>query len=312
MNSPIEEFRTFLQTEKRCSSNTVTAYIRDVQAFDRYLHSTPTDTQDSDLVTASSSDLRSYVMQLSEQEMEPSSINRHISSIKVFYKFLLRQSIISSDPTAKLSSLKQKKSLPHFLTTRQIAPVLTSVCVHNAITEENYHDLLHFAVILTLYSTGLRRSELTSIQLQDLDLLAQTLRITGKGNKQRIIPLTDQLTETIEILLRSQKKLLNICEAPQNFLFLTKNSTPLTPYQIYTIVKSALKRQGINGKCSPHILRHTFATHLLSQDTSIRSIQQLLGHSTLSTTQIYTHTSIEELKKNYTSAHPRAKKPVLP
>lgn len=303
MTELINKYCEYLEFEKRSSPKTVKAYRADLEALFEYTTDGGQNSQiePKDITVA---DIRSYIMFLCESGMNPNSVNRHITALRVFFKYLLKMGEVKNNPAELIKSLKTKKQIPHFISESAIHTIIPPT----ADQPISYAEVLDSTLLLALYHTGFRRSELASLGTDNIDMAANVIKIKGKGGKERIVPMTAQLREAI-ITLEDEKKKHNIfCTSPKNLLFLTKQSKPVNDQYIYRIVHRMLKIAGVSGKCSPHIFRHTFATHLLSKGASIRHIQQLLGHSSLSTTQKYTHTSIEQLKAQHAAAHPRAKK----
>lgn len=298
----IEKYCEYLEFEKRSSLRTLAAYRRDIEAFFDYT----TDNGAQEAIEPQDikvNDVRSYVMFLSESGMNPNSINRHITALRVFFKYLLKMEVVKNNPVDLIKSLKTKTQIPHFLSESAMPAIL-----QKPQGELSYREVLDSTLLLALYHTGFRRSELAALRLDNIDAGAAVIRIKGKGGKERIVPMTDELQEVLNIYADAKNKHEICCVSHKELLFLTKQSKPVNDQYIYNLVRTTLKALGINGKCTPHVFRHTFATHLLAHDASIRNIQQLLGHSSLSTTQKYTHTSIEQLKIQHAAAHPRAKK----
>ncbi|MFI3294839.1 MAG: tyrosine-type recombinase/integrase [Rikenellaceae bacterium] len=313
MLEDIERYIGYMRDQKRSSQHTITAYSHDLTTLHTYLMQSRETTTEGEIQSSliTRNDLRSFVMYLSEKGLTPSSINRYIATIRSFFKYLLRSGLVTTNPAQLLSALKCAKSLPRYLGEQQTQTLLEESVAPTPpkeITAEDYRAQLEHTIIVVLYATGMRRGELAQITQSTLDLGQSQVHILGKGAKPRIIPLASAAQEVIENLMKIQKELGIICKTEKKYLFLSKDSQPLTPYQIYYIIKKWFKRLGISSQMTPHSLRHSFATHLMNQDVSLRVVQELLGHSSLSVTQRYTHTSIEDLKREYHKAHPRAKK----
>ncbi len=296
----IEDFLKYLLAEKRYSKLTVRAYGDDIYQFVSYLGATP-DTFDPALVT--SDDLRAWIMSLSgDEKLKATSINRKISAVKSFCHFLRQKGVLKNDPFQKISSLKTPRRLPTFIEESRMKQIIKSI----SLPTDNFLIERDALIILLFYSTGIRLAELIEIKTDDFSNEFRLLKVKGKGDKERIIPVIEFTAQKIKnylALIKTQK----ICETDKNFLFLTHKGTKIGRSEIYRIVRDFLKGSGIQGKSSPHVLRHTFATHLLNSGADIRVIQELLGHSSLEATQVYTHNSIEQLKNVYKNAHPRAK-----
>lgn len=293
----IEQYKNYLQAELRRSPLTVGAYVKDVQDFGLYVGQPDLE----DVAAVTSDDLRSYVMLQVERGDSPRSVNRRVSALRHFFNFLLRRQVVKVNICDKIHSLKQSRPLPHFVTTTTLEPLLKIISE----PADDYSQELQNVVMLLLYTTGLRRAELISLTVNNLDLVQGTLRVVGKGNKERILPLLKPVCQRMEhfLQLRSEKV---VWQNDNKFVFLTDKGRPLTVNAVYVMVHRMLTMAGVQGQCSPHVLRHTFATHLLANDAPIRSIQEMLGHSSIDTTQIYAHNTIEKIKQEYNKAHPRA------
>ena len=299
----VEEFLTYLRAEKRYSGLTVRAYGDDIRQFVVFLGSTP-GTFDPALVT--SDDLRAWIVSLSELKdggtLKAASINRKISSVRTFCRFLRQKGVLAADPFRKISSLKTPRRLPAFIEESRMERIIESI---KAPTDDflTERDSL---IILLFYSTGIRLAELRDIEVSDFTDDYSSLKVRGKGDKERIVPVVAFTAHKIKNYIAMIGR-QGICKSDNNFLFLTEKGEQQGRSEIYRIARDFLKSAGVQGKSSPHILRHTFATHLLNSGADIRVIQELLGHSSLKATQVYTHNSIEQLKKAYNKAHPRAK-----
>lgn len=298
-NPHIARFGDYLRSERRYSPLTVRAYTDDLEQFVAYLGGPM---GDFDPRSVQYSDIRSWIMYLADQKMAARSVNRKLSSLSRFYRYMLRTGLCTSDPTSRVRSLRQPRQLPNFVEqsrTDDLAPRLAEPTAD--FTTER--DTL---IILVLYATGLRLAELIGICLEDISYATAELKVLGKGDKHRIVPLLPIVLKKIENYLPLRAEI--ICKAEKNFLFLSNKGTKIARTSVYNIVNRTLAAAGVQGKRSPHVLRHTFATHLMNHGVEIRTIQELLGHESLSSTQIYTHNSIDKLKEVYHNAHPRAKK----
>lgn len=294
----IKEFITYLEVEKQYSKLTIRAYNDDLKQFIEYIG---TNCDDFKINEISSTEIRSFVMNLSSQKLKHSSINRKISSIKSLFRFAMRRGVILVDPTKKITLLKKEQRLPSFVTvsTMEQKRVNLTELSNDFDTERNS------LIILMFYGTGIRLAELIELRWSDVSFAEREIRVTGKGNKQRIVPL-------ISILEEKLRNYLNICkkkfEIENNFVFLSKKGCRISRSDVYRTVERELTSMDIRGKRSPHILRHTFATHLLNNGAGIETVKELLGHSNLSATQIYTHNNIGTILEKYREAHPRTKK----
>lgn len=288
----IDKFVRYIQTEKRYSVHTVKAYERDLYQFLDYLTK---NYEEVDLLSVDTAIIRSYIIEMKEAGVENRSINRKISTLRSFYKYNLREKRIDSTPMTGIKSLKQPKELAKFVPEQDIER-LTFV---DATTFEAKRDELIFEI---LYQTGIRQSELRMLKDVDVDGDALTLKVRGKRNKERIIPIGKELYVMIEEYkgLREEQNFINDNTA----LIVDDKGRDASPKFIYKVVHNILMDITTIEQKSPHVLRHSFATHLLNRGADIRAIQKLLGHSSLNSTQIYTHNTIDKLKEVYKMAHP--------
>ena len=287
-------FLKYLELEKRYSTNTISSYTVDLNQFQDYLKST----YNLSLKVADFQMLRSWVLQLTST-MQPKSVNRKITSLKSYYKYLFMLGDIEVNPSLRLTYSKVPKKLPNFIVEDQIISLL-----NNFTFEDKYDGVLDRLILDLFYSTGIRRSELINIKLIDIDLFKDRLKVLGKRNKERFVPLNKELKKSIELYLNQRNKIKVI---NRSFFLVTKNGNKLYPSFVYRRVRKYLSMTSSN-KISPHVLRHTFATHMLNRGADLNAIKEILGHANLSATQVYTHNSIKELKSVYNHAHPRAKK----
>lgn len=288
----INQYLNYLQAERRSSPLTLRAYGDDLRFFTTYLD------RELDPREVTLSELRSYVMTLVERGDSPRSTNRHIAALRSFFRYWVRQGVIENNPALKLRSLPIASSLPDFIDEPTMERLLKQLLEPQADFEHEQQSL----IVLLLATTGIRRAELASLTIDRIDTLQQVITVKGKGSKERMIPLMDCVAIKMEQYLRT-----NIWEFEKKELFLTTKQQPITVEYIYRVVHQVLREAGVQGKCSPHTLRHSFATHLLANNAKIFSVQQLLGHSSIASTQIYTHNTIERLKDSYNKAHPRAR-----
>ena len=254
-----------------------------------------------DPTTVRLDDIRGWVMRNVEAGIATGSVNRKISTLRSFFRYLVREGVVTHNPVRDIRALRGGRHLPVFVEQSRMAQ-LVRILEEPSDQFPIERDLM---VVLLLYACGLRRSELSSLTLSSLDLAERTLRVMGKGSKERAVPILPDVAARLEHYLQIRKQ-ENICEEDKNFLFLTNKGKRLSPMGVYTIVRKYLSTAGVQGKRSPHVLRHTFATHLMQHGASVRVVQQLLGHASLAATQIYTHNTIESLRETYNNAHPRA------
>lgn len=293
MEGYIEQFAIWLGSVRRLSPHTLEAYVGDLRALDEYTDHSPVEQITRPV-------LRSYTMMMVERGDKPSSINRRITAIRTFFRYLKKMEIVKANPTLGLHPLPTAKPLPKFIDQSKVRQMVEYMFRQDQ-TPEQLRDSL---VVVLLYTTGIRRAELSTLTLDHIDLTQKTIEVTGKGQKTRKIPLLDSVIELLEryLLLKNEK---NICNSQNNYLLLTNKEKQLDVNSIYSIVRRELTICGVQGQKSPHILRHTFASHLMQQGASVRTIQELLGHSSLDSTQIYAHNTIQQLKEVYALAHPR-------
>lgn len=290
-------FINHLEHEKRASAHTVLAYRKDLEQFLDFLKTS----FGLDLLEAvSHAEIRAWRIDLLEQNLSATSINRKMATLKSFYKFLLRSGKIIKDPTYKLQALKTPKRLPEFVQEETMEKILGEICY--GLDFEGQRDKM---VMEFLYLTGVRLSELIHLQWKDVDLYAQEIRVLGKRKKERIIPMTRSLRACIiaykAIFSESFEKL-----DQEDYFIVTIHREQAYPMRIYRIVKKYLDFFAQTSKRSPHLLRHTFATHLLNKGADLNSVKDLLGHANLAATQIYTHNTTEKLKAVFDQAHPKA------
>ena len=290
----IGQFIHHIQYEKRYSTHTVKAYQNDLHSFQEYLLESY---EVSDLKEARHEMIRSWIVTMMDQKFSPRSINRKISTLKAYYKYLLRENLVKKNPVENVHTLKQGQHLPTYLEKEKINQWLDE--------EKNPEDFPFVRdrlVVLILYSTGIRLSELLGLNWSSFNFTENTLKVKGKRNKERIIPFSIELREEILKYLELKQ---NIFSNPDEGLIVTNKGAAAYPKFIYRLINKALTGLSSSAK-SPHVLRHTFATHMLNNGAGLNSIKELLGHASLSATQIYTHTTIEQLKSIYSQAHPRA------
>jgi integrase/recombinase XerC len=291
-----ESFLQFLKIEKRYSPHTVRSYLKDLDQFDNYLRLQNQSGNPDDIT---SHDVRSWIVSLIGDGYSPSSIHRKISSLRVFYRFLRKEGLATGDPLDKVVLPKTAKRLPVFVEEKALDRLLDDCRF-----DDGFKGLKDRAIIEMLYFTGIRRAELTGLRKSDVDLRSATVRVTGKRNKQRIIPLIDHFAVKLNDYSRARDA--EFPDLTSEWFFVDNRGNKLYDKYVYNTVRKYLAMVTTIEKKSPHVLRHTFATHMLNHGADLNSIKEFLGHANLSATQIYTHNSFEKLRRIYKQAHPRA------
>ena len=285
----IEEFLRYLLIDKGYSNNTILSYKLDLDKFLKY-------NKNKKIKDISNKDLKEYVKSLNKENLTEKSISRNISCLKSFYKFLLISKYVKDNPSDSLYIPKTKKTLPKTLTVDEVLKLLD-------IELKDPFSYRNKAMLELMYATGIRVSELVNLKLEDVDFSLDLIRVFGKGNKERAIPIGEYAKEYLEKYIYEYRGLL-LKGVQVDYLFLNNHGKKMTRQGFFKIIKKIADEKEIKSFISPHILRHSFASHLLKYGADLRTIQELLGHSDISTTQIYTHISREELKKNYEEYHP--------
>lgn len=291
----IKKFLAYLQLEKNYSPHTISSYESDLESISKYLHNT----FDCDITSATHQFLRSWMVDALEDGMSSSTIKRRVSALKSFYKWRKKMYGVTTDPTTKLVMPKSPKRLPVFveetaLETKKIDELFDGT--HDGIRDQ--------AIVELFYNTGIRSAELIGIKMNDIDFEQGAIKVLGKRNKERIVPVGKPMLVTLKSYLQIRFDLQQIQDGES--FFLTKKGKKLYPKLVYRIVNDYLSKVSSISKKSPHILRHTFATHMLNKGADINAIKELLGHSSLAATQVYTHNSVEQLIKVYRSSHPKS------
>ena len=297
MNVLIDSFLDYLRYERNYSEYTINAYFKDLQQFEDFVKEKKEgifvpEEVDTDIV-------RNWIISLLDNKISPVSVNRKLSSLKSFFKFLMKQGFVSVNPLRFVTGPKTKKPLPTFVKEKDMEELLDGDGF-----DEDFEGVRDRLVLEMLYDTGVRRSELVGLQDTDIDYDAMLSRVTGKRNKQRLIPFAERLKN---LMLAYTEVRNREVDAGCGWFFVRKNGEQLSTGILYTIVKKRLSDIPTLAKCSPHVLRHSFATSMLNNGAELNAVKELLGHSSLASTSIYTHTTFEELKKVY-HAHPRAQK----
>ena len=289
-----EAFLKYLRFEKNCSEKTVRSYGIDLSKFEEYLKTLDSDIQ---LENADADVIRGWVVDLMEQGMLETSVNRKLSTLRTFYKYLLRKGVVSKDPVRMVKGPKRKKPLPVFVKEADMDRLLDGTSFN-----DDFEGVRNRLILVMFYETGVRLSELISLKDVDVDTSKCVLKVTGKRNKQRYIPFGQELKELISEYRSLRDEAVEYVE----FFFVRKYGAPLYQMMVYKLVKQSLSKVVTLKKRSPHVLRHSFATAMLNNNAELQSVKELLGHESITTTEIYTHTTFEELKKEYKLAHPRA------
>lgn len=291
-----EDFLEYFRTERNKSELTVLSYRKDLEEFETFFESLK---ENITWTNVDESVVREWVIYLmDEQHMTASSVNRKLSALRSFFHYLLRMQVVTSNPMTRITGPKKQKYLPVFVRENEMNTMLEELS-----RDDTYEGILSLTVILMLYLTGMRRAEILSLSDRDIDFSSKQIKVTGKRNKQRVIPFGNELESQIKRYLYAREQQFGV--GFEN-LFINKKGTPLSKAQISEIVKRELSTVTTQQKKSPHVLRHTFATAMLNSGADLTSIQKLLGHASLATTQVYTHVSFEELKNAYQNAHPRS------
>ncbi len=292
-----ENYHAFLQLEKGLSQNSIDGYMLDFDKLDQFSKSI-----NKDLVKLEMKDFNAFFSELVELGIAPRTQARILSGIKSFYKFLLVEDVIEDDPTSLLETPKLGRKLPDVLSKEEIDAMVQAVDLSKAEGQRNK------AIIETLYGCGLRVSELINLQISNVYPSEEFVRVIGKGNKERLVPINQTALMEIDAYLKGDRNQLDIKPGHEDFVFLNRRGKQLTRVMIFTIVKNLAIMAGIKKEVSPHTFRHSFATHLLEFGANLRVIQQMLGHSSIMTTEIYTHMDSKMLHDTIEQFHPRAKK----
>lgn len=291
----IESFLEYLRLERNYSEKTVVSYGIDLREFEGYFKKVDAE---MDFTAVGADVVRNWVVHLMDEGRAATSVNRKLSSLRSFYRFLLRKKVITVNPMAKVVGPKKKKPLPSFVREKDMDRLLDGLTF-----EEGFEGRRDRVILEMFYATGMRLSELIGLDDVDVDFSARLIKVTGKRNKQRLIPFGNELAEDLLIYIKVRNEAFpNGTDA----FFVLKSGKRMYPMQVYRLVRRNLSKIVTLKKRSPHVLRHTFATAMLNDCAELRAVQELLGHESLTTTEVYTHTTFEELKKVYELAHPRA------
>ncbi len=292
----IDHFLKYLEYEKRSSKHTVTSYQEDLQQLQKFLQST---FEINDFSEVKHPHLRNWVIDLMENGLSPSSINRKIACLKSFFKFLKGREYVDANPATKLKPLKTEKRLPTFVQEQELMHLLDS----ENFDSSDFSSVRDRLVLELFYGTGIRLSELIGLQLLDFQEFEKTIKVLGKRNKERVIPVPDSIVYNTKTYLALRNTMFG---TTNKHLLLTNKGQRLYPMFVQRLVAKHLGTASSLSKKSPHVLRHTFATHLLEKGADLNAVKDLLGHTSLAATQVYTHNSIEKLKSAFDQAHPKA------
>ena len=294
----LKSFTDYLLLEKNYSAHTISSYKKDLESFESFILS---EYDESSIYNVNYQHIRNWIVDLVNSGISNRTINRKISALNSYYKFLLKIKAITTNPLAKHKALKTSKKVQIPFSEQEVTNVLDDLNLVN-----DFEGLRNKLIVELFYATGIRRIELIQIKLNDIDLQNKTLKVLGKRNKERYIPLISSVIDSLNKYMVERNN-LNIIK-DKSYLFLTKKGVKIYETLVYRIINDYFSKASSKVKRSPHILRHSFATHLLSQGANLNAVKELLGHSSLAATQVYTHNSITELKKVYSNTHPRSKK----
>ena len=298
----VDGFISYIEAERRYSPLTVRNYRRDIADFLEFIG---VEAERFDPNAIARADVEEWIVYLFEKrKLKAQSVNRSVATLRSFWKWMLGHGHANRDIVSVISQAKTPSRLPVFVSESRMEDVVA--LLRDDIASEEFERLRDAVIVLLFYTAGLRLAELANLKIGDISADYRTIRILGKGEKERIVPLIGRMGEILKKYF-SQFSSQNICIGQKKALILSKKGEPISVRTIQRIVDRKLKGAGIQGKTSPHTLRHTFATHLLNEGADLREIQELLGHSSLKATQVYTHTNIEKLKEVYSTAHPREK-----
>ncbi|MDD2673978.1 MAG: tyrosine-type recombinase/integrase [Flavobacterium sp.] len=298
MSTNKDAFRDYLSLEKKYSSHTITAYCNDINSFESFnkIHF-----DQENIERVNYGQIRNWIVSLVDDSVSNVSVNRKIASLKAFYKFLLKTKQIEVSPLLKHKALKIPKIIQIPFSEKEMTAVLDQM--QNTVGFEEVRNKL---IIDLLYTTGVRRAELIHLKMENVNLLSSTIKVLGKRNKERILPVLPIISDQFSLYVKERNSLLVMVD--DDYFFLTKKGLKLNESFVYRLINSYFSTVSEKVKKSPHILRHTFATHLLNNGADLNSVKELLGHSSLASTQVYTHNSLAELKNIYKDAHPRGRK----
>ena len=292
----ITSFLEYLSLEKKYSVHTIKAYKRDLISFQNFCIESYQQEKISDI---NYSQIRSWIVDLVESKVSNRSVNRKISSLKSFYKYLQKIKIIQNNPLTSHKALKTSKKIQVPFSIKEVNEVLS-----NIVTEDSFESTRNKLIVALFYSTGMRRTELIQLKMNSINFSEKQLKVIGKRNKERLLPLLPSVLKSMHNYIKQR----DLIDTSEDYLFLTSKGNKLYETLVYRIINNYFSNVSSKLKKSPHILRHSFASHMLNEGADLNSVKELLGHSSLASTQVYTHNSLEQLKKVYKQAHPRSTK----
>ena len=291
----VERFLDYLLHECNYSLKTINSYQKDLEKFERYCK------EEDEQIEWKSVDpdiIRNWIVDLMEQGEKPTSVNRYLSALRTFYTYLMKREGLDYNPATKVRGPKKNKPLPVFLKEKE-----NEVLMNRTMYPDDFVGLRDYTVICTFYETGIRLSELVGLNIGDVDFSANQIKVTGKRNKQRYIPFGKHLQDDLTNYIQERNR---VCGTEESSLFVNSKGVRISHSSVWKLVHDNLSKVTSQKKKSPHVLRHTFATQILNHDGDLEAVKQLLGHESIATTEVYTHTTFEELKKVYKQAHPRS------
>jgi len=295
-NSTLKGFKSYLKLERSLSENTVEAYLHDVEKLYQYTETIGSKAPDK----IETSDLKDFIIWINELGMLPPTQARVLSGIKAFYKFLIIENIIAKDPAFLLESPKLARKLPDTLSILDINNLIAAIDLSKA------EGMRNKAMLEVLYGCGLRVSELTNLKISNLYLNIDFIKVTGKGDKERLVPIGSEAVKYLEIYMNEQRVHLDIKPGKEDYVFLNRRGAPLSRVMVFIIIKELAQKIGLKKSISPHTFRHSFATHLIEGGADLRAIQEMLGHESITTTEIYTHLDRDFLRDTIIQFHPRS------
>ena len=292
----ITSFLEYLSLEKKYSVHTIKAYKRDLISFQNFCIESYQQEKISDI---NYSQIRSWIVDLVERKVSNRSVNRKISSLKSFYKYLQKIKIIQNNPLSSHKALKTSKKIQVPFSIKEVNEVLSNIVI-----EDSFETSRNKLIVALFYSTGMRRTELIQLKMNSINFSEKQLKVIGKRNKERLLPLLPSVLKSMHNYIKQR----DLIDSSEDYLFLTSKGNKLYETLVYRIINNYFSNVSSKLKKSPHILRHSFASHMLNEGADLNSVKELLGHSSLASTQVYTHNSLEQLKKVYKQAHPRSTK----